>query len=90
MTSKSDLKHREELAQNRGNSWWEGQRRETTAHLRNWMSVQSEEREWQEMNKVKAPACHGEEFGLDPDVLGSHLRLLRRCGFEERAGDEMD
>ena len=51
------------------------------------MSVQSEEREWQEMNKVKAPACHGEEFGLDPDVLGSHLRLLSRCGLEERAGD---
>ena len=64
------------VSQSKGTRWGKVQRSEPTAQWRNCRSVQGEERERQELSKVKAPASHGKEFGLEPDALESHLRLF--------------
>lgn len=61
--SKSDLKHKQELAQSRGNSRCEG-KGETTARLRNCMLVQSQKRQQQETSSVKAPDCRERNLDL--------------------------
>lgn len=61
------------------------QREQRVGRLRDTDGCQSRVRSGSGRRGIKSSTCRGKEFGLDPGVLGGHLRLVSRCGLEEQA-----